>query len=273
MPPRIPPPDDSAWFADRAAALRWAGLAIGDGSSVQYEALATAVRLGADPDALLEAAVRSGQDLAEHTRGRWRPWFYPALVCFGAALGTAFVSLWLTPFLEEVHAEFRVAPSAGLEGLEWLRALAPLLVVAALVALLLAWWAATVRMSRETPADPLRAALGCETLVTLAEAGVPAEQCRDVAARFGLGSGSAGEPFLAWAVGDDTGAIPRVDALRLAAKAAQGAAGRRDNEGRRAWATVAALLVAGVATLAYALVLFLPVVEFFMSIATASASR
>jgi len=273
MPRHASSSDAIARFTDRAAALRRAGLPIGDGTAGQFDALLAAVRLGADPETILEAAVESGQDLAAHTRGRWRHWFYPLLVCAGAALGTAFVSLWLTPFLEAVHAEFRVPQSPGLWGLEWLRALAPLLFVAMLAALTLALFAATVHRSRETPADPLRAALGCETLAALAEAGVPTEQCGEVAAGFGLGSGAATGAFSAWAIGEDTGAIPRIDALRLASKTAKAAAARRDGEGRQAWASVASLLVAGVATLAYALVLFVPVVEFFMSIASASASR
>ncbi|RLS34745.1 MAG: hypothetical protein DWH79_03465 [Planctomycetota bacterium] len=270
-PPNQPPA--TVGFADRVAALRRAGLPIADGSSGQLEALAEAARLGADPDLLLEAAVRFGQDLAVHARVGWRPWFYPALVCSGAVLGTLFMSLFLTPLLQSVSAEFRLPPSVGLQMLEWVRRLTPAILLLAVAALLVAWLAVRVRWTRETAADPLRTALGCATLAALGEAGVPAACCRDVAARFGLGSKGAGQPFAAWAIGADTGAISPADALRLAERTSSVAAARRDGAERQAWASVAAILVAGMATLVYALVLFLPVVEFFTSISAAAATR
>lgn len=273
----MPLPTDStnrvAHFRERAATLGRAGLPIGDDSSEQADALADAVRLGADGETLLEAAVRSGQDLAARGRGRWRPWFYPALVCSGAALGAAFLGVKLTPLLEGLREEFRLPRSPGLIGLERIRVLVPLLVVAAVAALALAWRAATVRRWRESPVDPLRAALGCETLAALADAGAEPAGSRHVADRFGLAADTCPNRFVAWAVGEDTGAIPRAEALRLGARVARLEAARRDGEAGRVRISVVALVLAGIATLAYGLALFVPVIEFFLSVSGPSASR
>lgn len=260
-------------FRDRAAALGRAGLPIGDDGSGQADALADAVGLGADGEALLAAAVRSGQDLADRGRGLWRPWFYPALVCSGAALGVALLGHRLTPLMDGLREEFNLPRTPGLILLERIRVLAPVLVVAAVAALAIAWRAVTVRRWRESPLDPLRAALGCETLAALADAGAEPTASRQVADRFGLVADACPIRFVSWAVGEDTGAIPRAEALRLAARVARSEAARRDGEARRVRMSAVALAVAGVATLAYGLVLFVPVIEFFLSISAPSASR
>ena len=164
--------DAPAAFRARAAGLEAAGLPVAWAGPAATVALAEAVRLGADADRILEAAVRTGQDAATRARGAWRPWFYPALVCAGAALGAALLGAGLTPLFEGVYAEFRVRPGSGLGLIEAARAAAPWLLSAMLMALAVAWWAATARRSRSAGPDPLRAALGCETLAALADAGV-----------------------------------------------------------------------------------------------------
>jgi hypothetical protein len=254
-----PHTDPTAAFHARAAGLAAAGLA-------------EAVRLGADADRILEAAVSTGQDAATRARGAWRPWFYPALVCAGAALGAALLGAGLTPWFEGVYAEFRVRPGSGLGLLEAARAAAPWLLAAMIAALAVAWWAATSRRSRPAGPDSLRAALGCETLAALADAGVLPEEAKAVADAFGIGSAATTPPLVPWATGLDLGGVPRGEALRQAARVAR-ARGAQHGDARQFGRIVVALVIAGLAVLAYALVLFLPAIDFFMGISDASASR
>ena len=71
----------------------------------------------------------------------------------------------------------------------------------------------------------------------------------------------------------DLGGVPREEALSQAGKVARARAARRDGEARQFGRIVVALVLAGLAVLAYALVLFLPAIDFFMAISEASASR
>ena len=274
-PPVFPMPSSAdpavAAFRDRSAVLERAGLPVHWAGPVVAGALAEAVRLGADGDALLESAVATGQDAAARSRGAWRPWFYPALVCAGAGLGAGLLSTWLTPVFEGIYAEFRVSPGSGMGLLESVRAAAPLLAAAAVLALGVAWWAATAWRSRAADHDPLRTALACETLAALDDAGAPPDRADEVAR--GFGGDSIAAPFAAWARGDDVCGVPRGEALRLAARVARATATRREGEGRLLARIVASLVVAGLAVLGYALVLFLPALDFFKAIADASASR
>lgn len=263
--------DPTAAFRARAAGLEAAGLPVAWAGPAATAALAEAVRLGADADRILEAAVSTGQDAAKRARGAWRPWFYPALVCAGAALGAALLGTGLTPWFEKVYAEFRVRPGSGLGLLEAARAAAPWLLAAMIAALAVAWWAATTRRSRSAGPDPLRAALGCETLAALADAGVLPEEA--VAGAFGIGSAASTPPLIPWATGLDLGGVPRGEALRQAARVARARAARRDGEARQFGRIVVAMVIAGLAVLAYALVIFLPAIDFFMAISEASASR
>jgi hypothetical protein len=265
--------DPTAAFRARAAGLEAAGLPVAWAGPAATAGLAEAVRLGADADRILEAAVRTGQDAAMRARGAWRPWFYPALVCAGAALGAALLGTGLTPLFEGVYAEFRVRPGTGLGLIEAARAAAPWLLSAMLMALAVAWWAATARRSRSDGADPLRAALGCETLAALADAGVLPEEAAAVAGAFGIGATPSTPPLIPWATGLDLGGMPRGEALRQAARVARARAARRDGEARQFGRIVVALVIAGLAVLAYALVIFLPAIDFFMAISEASASR
>ena len=268
-----PHTDPTAAFHARAAGLAAAGLPVAWAGPAATAALAEAVRLGADADRILEAAVRTGQDAATRARGAWRPWFYPALVCAGAALGAALLGTGLTPLFEGVYAEFRVRPGSGLGLLEAARAAAPWLLATMIAALAFAWWAATARRSRATGPDPLRVALGCETLAALADAGVLPEETAAVADAFGIGSAATTLPLIPWATGLDLGGVPRGEALRQAARVARARATRRGGEARQLGRIVVALVIAGLAVLAYALVLFLPAIDFFMAISEASASR
>jgi|GEM_PF-1689990 len=265
--------DRTAAFRARAAGLEAAGLPVGWAGPAATAGLAEAVRLGADSDRVLEAAVRTGQDASTRARGAWRPWFYPALVCAGAALGAALLGTGLTPWFEGVYAEFRVRPGSGLGLIEAARVAAPWLLAAMLAALAVAWWAATARRSRPAGPDPLRAALGCETLAALADAGVLPEEAAAVAGAFGIGATASTLPLIPWATGLDLGGVPRGEALRQAGKVARARAARRDGEARQFGRIVVALVLAGLAVLAYALVLFLPAIDFFMAISEASANR
>lgn len=267
------PSDPIAAFRTRAAGLEAAGLPVAWAGPTVTAALAEAVRRGADAEKVLEAAVGTGQDAATRARDAWRPWFYPALVCAGAALGAALLGTGLTPLFERVYAEFRVRPGSGLELLEASRAAAPWLLGAMIAALAVAWWAATARRSRSIGSDPLRAALGCETLAALADAGVLPEDASAVATAFGIGGDSSTPPIIPWATGLDLGGVPRGEALRLAGKVARARAARRDGEARQLGRIVMALGLAGLAVLAYALVLFLPAIDFFTAISEASTSR
>lgn len=258
-------------FRRRVAALERAGLPVGWAGPAAVDALAEAVRLGADAETLLRAAVTSGQDAATRARGAWRPWFYPALVCAGASLGAAGLAIGLTPVFERVYEEFRVAPGSGLGWLEAARSAGGLLVGAAAAALAVAWWAATIWRGRPAPHDPLRAALACDTLATLAEAGVPAEKAGGVVR--GIGADAAAVPFAAWASSEDLGGVPRAEALRLASRVARARSARSDGDARLFARIVASVVIAGVAVFAYALVLFLPALDFFRAIADAAASR
>ncbi|MEI8313519.1 MAG: hypothetical protein WCH98_22450, partial [Verrucomicrobiota bacterium] len=65
----------------------------------------------------------------------------------------------------------------------------------------------------------------------------------------------------------------REGALRQAGKVARAGAARRDGDARQFGRIVVALVIAGLAVLTYALVLFLPAIDFFMAISEASASR
>lgn len=268
-----PHTDPTAAFHARAAGLAAAGLPVAWAGPAATAALAEAVRLGADADRVLEAAVSTGQDAVTRARGTWRPWFYPALVCAGAALGAALLGVGLTPWFEGVYAEFRVRPGSGLGLLEGARAAAPWLLAAMIAALAMAWWAATARRSRSAGPDSLRAALGCETLAALADAGVSLEEATTVADAFGIGSAATTPPLIAWATGLDLGGVPRGEALRQAARVARARAARREGEARQMGRIVVALVIAGLAVLSYALVLFLPAIDFFMAISEASASR
>jgi hypothetical protein len=265
--------DATAAFHARAAGLAAAGLPVAWAGPAATAALAEAVRLGADADRILEAAVRTGQDAATRARGAWRPWFYPALVCAGAALGAALLGAGLTPLFEGVYAEFRVRPGSGLGLLESARTAAPWLLAAMIAALAVAFWAATSRRSRSVGPDSLRAALGCETLAALADAGVLPEETTAVAEAFGIGAAAATPPLIPWATGLDLGGVPREEALRQAARVARARAARRDGDARQLGRIVVALVIAGLAVLAYALVLFLPAIDFFRAISEASVSR
>jgi hypothetical protein len=265
--------DPTAAFRARAAGLEAAGLPVAWAGPAATAALAVAVRLGADADKVLEAAVRTGQDAATRARGAWRPWFYPALVCAGAALGAALLGAGLTPLFEGVYAEFHVRPGSGLGLLEAARSAAPWLLAVMIAALAVAWWAATARRSRSVGPDSLRAALGCETLAALADAGVLPEEAKAVADAFGIGSAASTPPLIPWATGLDLGGVPREEALRQAARVARARAARRDGDARQFGRIVVALVIAGLAVLAYALVLFLPAIDFFMAISEASVSR
>ena len=260
--------DPTAAFRARAAGLEAAGLPVAWAGPAATAALAEAVRLGADADRILEAAVSTGQDAATRARGAWRPWFYPALVCAGAALGAALLGAGLTPLFEGVYAEFQVRPGSGLGLLEAARSAAVMI-----AALAVAWWAATARRSRSVGPDSLRAALGCETLAALADAGVSLEEATAVAEAFGIGAAAATPPLIPWATGLDLGGVPREEALRQAARVARARAARRDGDARQLGRIVLALVIAGLAVLAYALVIFLPAIDFFMAISEASVSR
>ena len=265
--------DSTAAFRARAAGLEAAGLPVAWAGPAATAALADAVRLGADADRILEAAVRTGQDAATRARGAWRPWFYPAIVCAGAALGAALLGAGLTPLFEGVYAEFHVRPRSGLGLLEAARSAAPWLLAVMIAALAIAWWAATARRSRSVGPDSLRAALGCETLAAIADAGVLSEETAAVAEAFGIGAAASTPPLIPWATGLDLGGVPRGEALRQAARVARARADRRDGDARQFGRIVVALVIAGLAVLAYALVLFLPAIDFFMAISEASASR
>lgn len=269
----MPPSAESAVaaFRDRSAALERAGLPVHWAGPAVAEALAEAVRLGADGDALLESAVATGQDAAARARGAWRPWFYPALVCALAGFGAGLLSLWLAPAFEGIYAEFRVAPGVGMGWLEAVRAAAPWLTAASVVALGVAWWAASMWRGRPAGHDPLCTALGCETLAALVDAGVSADGAAAVAK--GFGADAAASPFAAWARGDDTCGVPRAESLRLAARVARATAARREGEARLLARIVVSIVVAGLAVLGYALVLFLPAIDFFKAVADVSASR
>lgn len=266
-------PDPTAAFRARATGLEAAGLPVAWSGPDATTALAEAVRRGADADRVLEAAVTTGQDAVTRARGAWRPWFYPALVLAGAALGAALLGTGLTPLFEGVYAEFRVRPGSGLGLLESTRTAAPWLLAAMIAALAVARWAATSCRSRSAGSDPLRAALGCETLAALADAGVLPEDAAALAEAFGIRANAATPPLIPWATGLDLGGVPRGEALRQAARVARARAARRDGEARQLGRIVAALAVAGLAVLAYALVLFLPAIDFFMAISEASISR
>ena len=268
-----PHSDPTAAFRARAAGLEAAGLPVAWAGPAATAALVEAVRLGADADKVLEAAVRTGQDAVTRARGAWRPWFYPALVCAGAALGAALLGAGLTPLFEGVYAEFHVRPGSGLGLLEAARSAAPWLLAVMIAALAVAWWAATARRSRSVGPDSLRAALGCETLAALADAGVLPEEAKAVADAFGIGSAASTPPLIPWATGLDLGGVPREEALRQAARVARARAARRDGDARQFGRIVVALVIAGLAVLAYALVLFLPAIDFFMAISEASVSR
>jgi len=265
--------DATAAFRARAEGLEAAGLPVSWAGAAATAALVEAVRRGADADRVLEAAVSTGQDAATRARGAWRPWFYPALVCAGAALGAALLGAGLTPLFEAVYAEFRVRPGGGLGILEATRAAAPWLLVAMIAALAIAWWAATAHRSRSAGVDPLRVALGCEVLAALADAGVLPDEAPAVAEAFGIRTTSSTPALIPWAIGLDLGGVPRGEALRQAGKVARARAARRDGEARAFGRIVVALVIAGVAVLAYALVLFLPAIDFFKAIAEASVSR
>jgi hypothetical protein len=144
---------------------------------------------------------------------------------------------------------------------------------AMIAALAVAWWAATSRRSRPVGPDPLRAALGCETLAALADAGVLPEEAKAVADAFGIGSAATTPPLIPWATGLDLGGVPREEALRQAARLARARGAQRDGDARQFGRIVVALVIAGLAVLAYALVLFLPAIDFFMAISEASVSR
>jgi hypothetical protein len=131
---------------------------------------------------------------------------------------------------------------------------------------------ATSRHSRPAGPDSLRAALGCETLAALADAGVSPEEAKGVAEAFGIGSAPSTPPLIPWATGLDLGGVPREEALRQAARVAR-ARGAQHGDARQFGRIVVALVIAGLAVLAYALVLFLPAIDFFMAISEASASR
>jgi hypothetical protein len=268
-----PHTDPTAAFHARAAGLAAAGLPVAWAGPAATAALAEAVRLGADADRILEAAVSTGQDAATRARGAWRPWFYPALVCAGAALGAALLGAGLTPWFEGVYAEFGIRPGSGLGLLEAARTAAPWLLAAMIAALAVAWWAATARRSRPAGPDPLRAALGCETLAALADAGVSPEEAAAVAEAFGIGSAASPPPFIPWATGLELGGVPRGEALRQAGKVTRARGAQRDGDARQFGRIVVALVIAGLAVLAYALVLFLPAIDFFMAISEASVSR
>jgi len=266
----MPPSAESAVadFRTRAAALERAGLPVGWAGEAAGKALEAAVRLGADSDGLLEAAVQGGADAASRVRGARRPWFYPALVCAGAALGGVLLAVGLAPFFEQVYAEFRVPPGPGIALVESVRSLAPWILAAGALALGVAWWAAMSRRSRAPVHDPLRTALACRTLAALADAGVAPEGAEEVARSFGPDATAV--PFAAWAVGDDLGGVARGEALRLAARVADARAARHAGDSRWVVRLVTASVVAGAAVLAYALVLFLPAVDLFMAISGAT---
>lgn len=265
--------DQSVSFRARAARLESAGLPVTWAGPTATAGLVEAVRRGADADRVLETAVQTGQEALVRARRAWRPWFYPALVCAGAALGAALLGSGLATPLERVYAEFRVSPGAGLGFLESTRAAAPWLMAAVIGAGVLAWWAATARRCRPIGPDPLRSALGCEALAALADVDVLVGDTADVASAFGLGAGASTIPLVDWATGHDLGGVPRADALRQAARVARARAARLDGETRQLRRNVVALVIAGLAVLAYALVLFLPAVDFFMAISEAAASR
>ena len=135
---------------------------------------------------------------------------------------------------------------------------------------MVAWWAATARRGRTLAHDPLRTALACRTLAALADAGVAQERAAEVARSFGADATAV--PFAAWAAGDDLGGVAPGEALRLAARVAEARAARREGDSRWVIRLVTASVVAGLAVLAYALVLFLPAVDLFMAISGASES-
>ena len=111
------------------------------------------------------------------------------------------------------------------------------------------------------------------TLAALADAGVLSGETAAVAEAFGIGAAASTPPLIPWATGLDLGGVPRGEALRQAARVARARAARRDGEARQFGRIVVALVIAGLAVLAYALVLFLPAIDFFMAISEASASR
>lgn len=265
--------DDAAVaaFRDRVALLGRAGLPVAWAGEPTMLALAEAVRLGADPERILEAAVGTGLDAAARVRGAWRPWFYPALVCAGAGIAAAALATALTPVFEAMYGEFRVAPAAGMGVIEAARAAAPGLIAAAAIAFVVAWRAATAWSRRTSVHDPLRTALGCEALAAAFEAGVPSDRLDGLAR--GLGVATAVDPFTVWARGDDPCGVARGDALRMAARVARATAARRDGDVRWIGRVVVALVLAGIAVLASALVLFLPAIDFFHAVASPSLER
>ena len=94
-----------------------------------------------------------------------------------------------------------------------------------------------------------------------------------MAGAFGIGAAPSTPPLIPWATGLDLGGVPRGEALRQAARVARARAARRDGEARQFGRIVVAMVIAGLAVLAYALVIFLPAIDFFMAISEASASR
>jgi hypothetical protein len=112
-----------------------------------------------------------------------------------------------------------------------------------------------------------------QKLAALADAGVLPDEAPAVAEAFGIRTTSSTPALIPWAIGLDLGGVPRGEALRQAGKVARARAARRDGEARAFGRIVVALVIAGVAVLAYALVLFLPAIDFFKAIAEASVSR
>ena len=260
-------------FRERVARLERAGLPAGWGGEGVIDALAGAAASGADAEVLLEAAVRTGQEAADLARGRRRPWFMPLLVCAGAALGAALLSTALAPLFDRAYAEFRVPAGPGLALLERARAAQPLLAAAAAAALALAGWVAMASRPRPGPGDSALTALGCETLAALDDAGVEPEAAIAAAGSLAAAVAAAEEPFVRWARGLDLGGVSRAFALRQAARVASARIDRRLGESGWARRVVVAVLVAGAAVLAYALVLFLPAVDFLLALSDSTVSR
>lgn len=268
-------PTDSALqsFRERVALLERAGLPAGWGGPGVVDALAGAAASGADADILLEAAVRTGQEAADLARARRRPWFMPLLVCAGAALGAALLSAALEPVFGRAYAEFRVPAGPGLALLERARDALPLLAAAAAAALALAGWVALASRPRPRSGDAALTALGCETLAALDDAGVAPERARAAAGPLAAAVAASEEPLVRWAGGIDLGGVSRAFALRQAARMASASIERRLGETDWARRMIVAVLVAGAAVLAYALVLFLPAVDFLLALSDSTVSR
>ncbi|MGE3641029.1 MAG: type II secretion system F family protein [Pirellulales bacterium] len=226
---------------------------------------------------------------------------YPLVICALLYAGLWSLCLFLEPTLRNLYAELRLTPSPGLLVLELLRATLPVWAVLAplvvLAFLFWSWWrrgvpgAGIPGAGRWIPGwgktlYQERCARFATTLAELLEDGVhfgealrvAGDGCGDAELRAtalrlaeNASSGSMHEaddasakrlpPFLRWAIWHADETTGRVRALQIAARMYRETAERRAARFRTVAPLVALVLVAGTATLVYALLLFVPLVQ------------